>query len=152
MPDRDPLLEDLAAGWASWDPMPAGLPDRILTAIAMDGLDADYELLTLVSRSEHLLGVRANDNDRTLIEFSADGVAVLVRVATTASGRRLDGWVDPGPLAAVTLTLDGYTHAARVTSGSRFEVDGLPSGLAQLELDLVADGATRRFRSPHFEI
>lgn len=75
MPDvRDPLLDDLARAWRQWDPMPADLPDRILTALALADLDDAHELLTLTTRSDDLLGARSSGDDRTLIEFQADGV------------------------------------------------------------------------------
>lgn len=152
MTDRDRLLDDLAAAWSAWDPMPPDLPDRILTAVAMDGLDAAYELLTLVGRSDSLLGARSAGDDRTLIEFTANGVHVLVRVAEDESGRRIDGWVEPGRLESVTLTVNDVSFPGRLTSASRFSTEGLPAGLAALELRLVDGARERRFRSPHFEI
>lgn len=154
MPDtRDPLLDALAEGWRAWDPMPADLSDRILTALAVAGLDDDHELLTLVTRSESLLGARASGDDRTLIEFQADGVQVLVRVVeTTGHGRRIDGWVEPGGLLAVTLGQGEDRLSGRVTSASRFGFDAVPRGLGQLELELTEGDGTRRVRTPHFEI
>lgn len=152
MSDRDPMLSELAAAWQAWDPMPPDLPDVILTAIAMEGLDEAYELLTLVERSENLLGVRSSGDGRTLIEFSANGVHVLLRVAEDEAGRRVDGWVEPGRLTSVTITVAQTERVARILSPSRFEVDALPPGLASLSIDLVDGADPRRFRSPHFEI
>lgn len=152
MSDRDPLLGELAAAWRAWDPMPPELPDNILTAIAMDDIDVAYELLTLVERSESLLGVRSSADGRTLIEFSANGVHVLLRVAEDETGRRVDGWVEPGRLTSATLTVAKSEHVARVSSASRFEVDALPPGLASLSIDLIDGTEARRFLSPHFEI
>lgn len=153
MTDRDPLFDDLAAAWSRWDPMPDDLPDRILTAVAMADLDTAYELLTLVARSDSLLGSRAGVDGRTIIEFTADGVHIGVRVADGEQGRRIDGWVEAARIASVEVFIDGMPQGGRVTSASRFELDGLPSGLAALEIELTdTGGAPRRFRSPHFEI
>lgn len=154
MPDhRDPLLDDLAAVWLARDPMPADLPDRILTTLAMADLDDHYELLTLTTRSETLLGARGSGDDRTLIEFQAEGVSVLVRVGETSpTGRRLDGWVEPAALLEVTVSQGDSAHIGRVSSASRFEFDAVPLGLSRLELELTQGDGVRRFRSPHFEI
>lgn len=154
MPDsRDPLLDDLAAAWRARDPMPDDLPDRILTALAMADLDADHELLTLTQRSESLLGARSSSDDRTLIEFQADGVQVLLRIAlANGHGGRIDGWVEPGGLRGVTLLHGDDSVPGQVTSGGRFEVSQVPPGLARLELELTDGDSTRRLRSPHFEI
>lgn len=153
MPDRrDPLLDHLAGAWRGWDPMPGDLPDRILTAIAMAHLDADHELLTLTTRSDRLLGARGSADDRTLIEFSADGVQVLLRVVeTTGSGSRIDGWVEPDGLVRATLTQASVAHEGRVTSASRFEFESVPHGLSRLELELTDGRTTRRLRTPHFD-
>lgn len=154
MPDvRDPLLDDLARAWRQWDPMPADLPDRILTALALADLDDAHELLTLTTRSDDLLGARSSGDDRTLIEFQADGVQVLVRVVEVAGrGHRVDGWVEPGRLLHVAVRQGGDARVGRVTSASRFEFDALPRGLGRLELELADGDARRRLRTPHFEI
>jgi hypothetical protein len=55
------LWQDLAAMWEERDPVPADLADRVLTAIAMDDLDAEYEILHLVERSTELAGTRGAD-------------------------------------------------------------------------------------------
>lgn len=150
---RDPLLDDLSDAWRAWDPVPEDLCDRILTALAVADLDDAYELLTLTTRSDSLLGARASGDDRTLIEFQAEGVQVLVRVVeTTGHGRRIDGWVEPGGLLAVTLGQGDSATPGHVTSASRFEFDLVPHGLSRLELELADGGDTRRFRTPHFEI
>jgi len=151
--NREPLLDELARGWSTWDPMPADLPDRILTAIALADVDDAYELLTLTTRSDSLLGARGNADDRTLIEFQADGVQVLVRVGeASGTGRRLDGWVEPAGLLGVTLRQADAASTGRVTSASRFEFDAVPHGLSRLELELADADSVRKFRSPHFEI
>lgn len=149
---RDPLLDELADGWQRWDPMPDDLPDRILVSLAMADLDADYELLTLTTRSDHLLGARASGDDRTLLEFTADGFQVLVRVVDAEGGRRIDGWVEPGGLAYVLLTQDRKRLTGHVASASRFLFERIPAGLSQLEFVVKSVNGTRRFRSPHVEI
>lgn len=153
MPDRDPLLDELADAWQTWDPMPADLPDRILTAVAMRDLDADFEVLTLLSRSDSLLGARSDPDDRTLIEFQAHGFSVLVRIVESTPGRhRLDGWCTPASLVSVRYGQDGRETPARVVSASRFEADDVTPGLTHLVVEVSDDRGVRHFRSPHFEI
>ena len=77
--DREPLFDALRSAYETADPIPEGLIERVLVAIALDDIDLEYELLTLVHRSEQLVGVRGTDDQKTVLEFTAAGLTVLLR-------------------------------------------------------------------------
>ena len=58
MTNRDKVFDDLAQMWERRDPMPDGLIDKVLVAMELENLDAEYELLHLVERSRELDGAR----------------------------------------------------------------------------------------------
>jgi hypothetical protein len=136
--ERDPIFGDLATMWEERDPMPPGLIDKVLVAIAAENLDEEYELLHLVERSREMEGVRGAIGDAVTITFAGGAFSLLLRV--TALGDtfcRVDGWVTPQ--AAMTLKVSqptGTVHAI-VDALGRFEIPRLPTGLTRFFL--VAD-------------
>ena len=144
------LWQDLAAVWEERDPVPADLADRVLTAIAMDDLDTEYEILHLVERSTEFAGIRGADAPVT-VTFAADDVTVMVHVSTTGEDlRRLDGWVAGPPVASLTvIDSTGARTAVEVEEG-RFAVDDLPSGPTRLMLEFAEPGRT--FITPEVQL
>jgi hypothetical protein len=157
-PERDPLLEPLRRAWEATDPEPEGLVERLLIALATEDLDLEYELLTMVHRSAQLAGTRSNGDDKLVLEFSAAGVTVMMRVSPVDSAhRRIDGWVSrnrdaKGDLVDLTASLwqEADTAESPVGTHGRFEFPSVPRGLTRL--DLVAPGSAMAFRTTLFEI
>lgn len=159
MTDRtghDPLLTAIHDGWARWDPPPQDLADTILVGLAMADLDADYELLTLVNRHDHLAGTRSasTDANRVLIEFRSGDLTVLVRVSQDhPSGvHRLDGWVTPASGGEVTVVQGDRATTVPLDENGRFAVPTAGPGLAQLIVRPVSDAADGELRTTLFEI
>lgn len=154
--DRDPLFDTIRAAWQEWDPPPPDLVETILVAIALDDIDADYELLTLVNRHDHLAGTRHTpDADRVLIEFRSAAITVLVRVSHEPGGeQRLDGWVTPASGGSVTVVQGDHSATAVIDSHGRFDVPGAKPGLTRLVIAPRAEPAPvpGEFRTTLFEI
>ncbi len=156
--DRDPLLVAINRMYSELDPPPAGLTERVLAALAVDDLDLEYELLTMVHRSQQLAGVRGGDDQKLVLEFTAVGMTVMLRISPVDAGhRRIDGWVTRtadgtgGEATELTASLwqEQATYTAQVGSHGRFEFAGVPRGLTRLDLLATADSA---FRTTLFEI
>ena len=143
--------------WERRDPMPDGLIDKVLVAIATENLDEEYELLHLVERSRELDGARGVVGDAFTIAFS--GWCVLVAAASDRAhrrqvlpGRRL------GDAAAqamhVKVTQQSGTLQAVVDALGRFEIARLPTGLTRFFLfsDDAKDDTERSFATPTFEL
>ncbi|MFT3968773.1 MAG: hypothetical protein QM695_00460 [Micropruina sp.] len=154
--ERDPLLVAISRMYAELDPPPAGLTERVLAALAVDDLDLEYELLTMVHRSQQLAGVRSGDDQKLVMEFTAAGITVMLRISPVDAGhRRIDGWVTrttdaDGPELTASLWQEQGTHTAPVGAHGRFEFAAVPRGLTRL--DLNASGADNAFRTTLFEI
>ena len=156
--DRDPMLDALKRTFEELDPVPNGLTEKILVAVALEDLELEYELLTMVHRSQQLAGVRSGDDQKLVLEFTASGVTVMLRVSPVDDGhRRIDGWVvraADAKDAAVELTASLWQEHGTATSPvgnhGRFEFANVPSGLTRL--DLVAAGSDPAFRTTLFEI
>ena len=154
--ERDPLLVAINRMYAELDPPPVGLTERVLAALAVDDLDLEYELLTMVHRSQQLAGVRSGDDQKLVMEFTAAGITVMLRISPVDAGhRRIDGWVTrttdaDSPELTASLWQEPGTHTAPVGAHGRFEFAAVPRGLTRL--DLNAAGADNAFRTTLFEI
>lgn len=152
-PGMEPLFEALRSAYEVADPMPEGLTDRVLVAIALDDIDLEYELLTLVHRSEKLAGVRGGDEQKTVLEFTASGLTVLLRISPAdGAHRRIDGWVSPAQSVSAVFWQEGAAQEAQVSSQGRFEFDAVPLGLSRLELLRTDDPDATAFRTTLFEV
>lgn len=155
--ERDPLLVAIKRMYDELDPPPSGLTERVLVALAVDDLDLEYELLTMVHRSQQLAGVRSGDDQKLVMEFTAAGVTVLLRISPADAGhRRIDGWVTrtadaKGELVDLTASLwqEQGSHTCPVGAHGRFEFAAVPPGLTRLDL---AGGDSDAFRTTLFEI
>jgi hypothetical protein len=156
--ERDPLLVAVKRMYAELDPPPAGLTERVLVALAVDDLDLEYELLTMVHRSQQLAGVRSGDDQKLVMEFTAAGITVMLRISPVDAGhRRIDGWVtptadatrEPSELTA-SLWQEQGTQTSSVGAHGRFEFASVPHGLTRL--DLSGTDSDPAFRTTLFEI
>lgn len=154
---RDPLLDAVREAWSTWDPAPDDLADTVLIAIAMDDLDAEYELLTLVNRHDQFAGTRSELTDeRVLIEFRSKDLSVLVRVSRENTGlHRIDGWVTPASGGTVRILQDDDSTTIPLDSNGRFDVPTVKQGLTRLivQPESIADAPSEgEFRTTMFEI
>lgn len=145
------LFARLRAAWREKDPMPEGLVDRMVAAVAVADLGREYALLTLVEQ-EGLVAVRGEADTATL-QFSDGRTGVVVHVTSAESGRRrIDGWVD-GTVLAIRLVQGEREWSAEGDGHGRFAFEGLPAGLSVLRLVLRGDdGTPSEFRTPQFEV
>lgn len=154
----DQIYADLRAMWAAADPMPEGLDNVMIAAIAADDIDAEFELLSLIARDHSLAGARSSTtaaaSTTSRLEFSNGSVTAMLLVSRTQVGvQRIDGWVTPAePMTArlVVRTWVGSTHEEQVdANGGRFTLPDVPHGLARLWL---TPASGKPFATPLFEI
>ncbi|MDE9365750.1 hypothetical protein PZ938_09050 [Luteipulveratus sp. YIM 133132] len=152
---NDVTYDDLARLWEARDPMPMGLVDKVLVSVAMEDLDAEYELMHLVERSRELVGTR-RDNDETLtVVFSGSTCSLMMRVSPLEEGvRRVDGWVSPPRRVRVTMKQEDGEYVAESDAKGRFEIDRVPVGLTRAVItDLAAaEDDQNLFATPAFEL
>jgi hypothetical protein len=146
----DQLLDAVAQLWADLDPAPADLADGVLARLAVEDLEREYELLTLVERVDHAAGTRsgsdvlASDDTTVALEFAGTSYRVLLRISTADGHRRLDGWVVPAvPLRvylgsqggdALAHTLAHTMQSADADADGRFEFPSPVTGQVRLWL------------------
>lgn len=150
------LWRELAAMWQTVDPMPASLVERVLVALATENLDAEYELLHLVERTDRLVGARGGGDALTL-SFSGASFSLLLRVSSLDSAfRRVDGWVTPAQRMRVTVRQDDRSWDADVDGGGRFELPRLPAGISRFWLvgrqSVTPSEEHELFATPAFEL
>lgn len=151
MSDEDDarLFARLRSLWGEVDPVPAGLIDRMVAAVAADGLNREYALLTLV---EGQLGMVRGETDALTLQFSDGSTSILLHVTTTASGRRrIDGWVDTAAAEIVVLQGERERRTTPAETG-RFVFDEVPSGLSRVRLTATVGDETRTLETPQFEL
>jgi hypothetical protein len=164
--DDHTTYDRLTRMWDARDPMPHDLPETVLVALALDDLDADYELLHLVQHTRELAGTRSQSEALTIV-FSGVSVWLMMQVrALSPSERRLDGWISPARRLRVSVRQDGVTWESRADAQGRFELPRLPSGLSRVVLsdldeppadgepdeDPAEEGETLQFATPAFEL
>jgi hypothetical protein len=96
----DRLLRAVAKLYAERDPAPEDLADGVLARLAVQDLEREFELFTLVQSVDTTVGTRNDEQPETstsvTLEFAGSTYRVLVRISDTdEGGRRLDGWVVP---------------------------------------------------------
>ena len=117
----------------------------MLARLAVEDLETEYELLTLVESVDHASGTRgpggvAAPGDDTIValEFAGTSHRVLVRISTVDGHRRLDGWVVPAVPLLVSLGRDDERPGARQSVESdadgRFEFADPMTGQVRLWL------------------
>ena len=77
------LFARMRAAWEDVDPVPAGLVDRMVAAVAVEDLSREYALLTLAEGS--MAAVRGEADTATL-QFSDGETSVLLHVTATEGG------------------------------------------------------------------
>ena len=140
------LLDAIAVLYTELDPAPADLADGALARLAIEGLESEYELLTLVEQVDHAAGTRGvteaatpGDTSTVALEFAGASYRVLVRISTVDGRRRLDGWVVPAVPMRVFLGPhdDGLLHThprAEADDDGRFEFSAPATGQVRLWL------------------
>ncbi len=164
-PTDEQLLDEIAVLYADLDPAPDDLADGVLARLAVEGLESEYEMLTLVERVDHAAGTRGADviapgDDATVaLEFAGASYRVLVRISTVDGRRRLDGWVVPAVPLRVFLgahddTLANARQRVDADDDGRFEFSTPVTGQVRLWLlPLAADESGARvapFVTPPF--
>lgn len=149
--DRDDaaLFAQLRSLWRDVDPMPAALIDRMIAAVAAEGLSDEYALLTLVEQP--LADVRG-DADALTLQFSDGTTSILLHVTRTAAGRhRVDGWVDT-TTPEIELVQGERTRTTTPTDTGRFAFDEVPDGLTLVRLSTTVGDEERTLATPQFEL
>lgn len=153
--DDAALFAELRAMWRDADPVPDTLVERMIAAVASDGLNQEYALLTLV---EDRLGSVRGDTDALTLQFSDGTTSILLHVTASANGlRRVDGWVDT---AAAEIVLvqgepDSASERIRTTAPAetgRFAFDDVPAGMTAVRLTTTIGGEERTLATPRFEL
>ncbi|WP_435748636.1 hypothetical protein [Microbacterium sp. PMB16] len=151
MTDHDDaeMFARLRTLWRDVDPVPANLIDRMVAAVAADGLNREYALLTLV---EGEFGAVRGEADALTLQFSDGTTSILLHVTTTASGRRrIDGWVDTAT-AEIVLTQGERARNTAPAETGRFVFDEVPPGLTRVRLTTGEGDDTRTLSTPQFEL
>lgn len=145
------LLLRTARMFATLDPVPPGLVDRINFGLTLDALHAEIAEL---QRSGELAGVRAETGSGVqTVTFTSQTLTTMITVTPTSGDRvRIDGWIAPG--SGVTVELRGRTESRETAADDdgRFVFDDVPRGLAQFVLRPAGEAHPRPVVTPAIEI
>lgn len=140
----DELLQSVAELDELMDPAPADLADGVLARLAVQDLESEFELFTLVQPLDVTVGTRQGDEPETnatvALEFAGSTYRVLVRISDTDDGgRRVDGWVVPALSLRVFLGPPGdelahTRQSAYADREGRFEFPAAMRGEVRLWL------------------
>lgn len=143
------LFAQLRSLWRDVDPMPAALIDRMIAAVAAEGLSDEYALLTLV---EDPLGAVRGDADALTLQFSDGTTSILLHVTRSATGaHRIDGWVDT-VTGEIELAQGDRTRTTSPNDTGRFVFDDVPDGLTRVRLTATVGDEERTLSTPQFEL
>ncbi|QNE46275.1 hypothetical protein F1C58_04695 [Glaciihabitans sp. INWT7] len=139
MRDESPLSDEdlfsrLRTLWRQRDPMPAGLVDNVLVALATRDLGVEYAMLTMLESSGSAVGVRG-DSDVQLLEFAHGTRSIMLRVSDLRDGRRrVDGWIAPAATLSVRLEQDHDDFNTTASAEGRFDFPDIPAGRTRMWL------------------
>jgi hypothetical protein len=117
------ILAQLATLYATVDPVPFDLVERIDFTLAVAELEADIAELT---RGE-LVGMRSEETDS--VTFTSGSLSLMVTTVRSAHHVRIDGWVT-SPGAEVDVVGEGVTRTVTADETGRFSLDEIPRGRA----------------------
>lgn len=146
------LFAELRAMWAGTDPMPEGIVERIIAAVAADDLPRELALLALGEGA----AVRG-EGDTLTLQFSDGDIGVLLHIADGAraggehGARRVDGWVD-AEAEEIVLEQQGRSWMTIPAEHGRFAFEQVPPGLTRVRLTVRDESGTRAFTTPQFEV
>ena len=145
------ILDGLVRATQHHDPVPDGLADRAIFAVA--GAELEAELATLLATHDgHLAWVRGGDDTqaRTLTFSGGYATVTVMLVATGRRTWRIDGWLTPDEAVTVRLRLTGEQRETAAQDG-RFSFDDVPQGMAQLQV-VAADTGTVALVTPAIQL
>ncbi len=141
----DELVEALRGEWERRDRPPRDLVERVLFAVALEGLEA--EVAVLAEDLLEPLGARSAEPARTLT-FTSEHASVMVTLTPRDGGRfRIDGWVAPASRGHVELRRSEHEEATErttVDAQGRFALDDVHGGMVQLIFVPEAGGPLER--------
>ena len=134
-------LDVLREVYATGDPVPPSLLDRVKFAITLDDLEAEVARLQreavdelAPARSEDLLKAQT-------VTFTSDALTTMVTITPLPGGRtRIDGWASPGAGLDVELRVGDITHHTVADEDGRFVFEEVGRGLAQFVLRPRGEG------------
>lgn len=150
--DRE-LFAELRDMWEREDPMPDGLVEDVLVALAVADLASELATLRLVSDSSELVGARAAEGARVLQFTNAESVLMLRVSETDAGALRIDGWMVPAHNGILQLERDAIVVESTTASPEgRFEFRTVAAGTARLIVAADDAGSTSIFTTESFTI
>ena len=131
-------LDRIAALYASGDPVPANLVDRIAFGITLDALHAE---LAELQRSPGLVGVRADEAVADTVTFTSASLTAMVTMSpSSVESTRVDGWISPPGTRMVELRTPSGTLRAEADEDGRFAFEDVTRGLVQFTFRDIEGG------------
>jgi hypothetical protein len=146
------LLADLARMYTALDPVPTGLVEDIVTAIAIDSLDA--EIAELQSQLLEPAGARGTQSSQVQsLTFSSSSLTLLIKVTPSSPDHvRIDGWAAPGAGAVVELVQNATVTRAVADQDGQFVFDEVAHASTRFVVHPVDPDRTRIVKTPDVTI
>lgn len=143
------VLDSIAKLYTELDPVPDGLAESIVVAIALDSLDA--ELAQLQSQVLEPAGARGVESGQIQsLTFSSSSLVLLIKITRASPDRvRIDGWAAPGAQAVVELVQDGAVDQTVADQDGRFVFDDVPHAPTRFVVHPAEPGQARVVGTPN---
>jgi len=145
------LLDRVAAMYETFDPVPAGLIDRLQFAISLNAME--FELAEL-QQADLLTAARSDAASAVKnLTFTSDSLSTMINIADAGADRvRIDGWLAPGAAATVELHQGQDRWEARADEDGRFVFAEVPHGLTRFAIRVDGAGERAPVVTPAVEI
>ena len=149
-------LEQVRAMYATADPVPEDLVERVRFSLALDEVFDEVARMTRVPLDGMAVRGEAPTGTRTeTLTFSADRLTAMVTITRVGPGQlRLDGWLAPPEAFRVHLRMQGGAdHEVAADEQGRFSFDRVDEGFGQLSFRPVGDDdAANAVVTPLFQL
>jgi hypothetical protein len=139
------ILDRIRELYATADPMPSDLPERIRFSLALR--DLEVEVARLAAREFEPLASRGEEQSRT-VTFDSDSLTIMIRIDSNGDGTvRVDGWLAPPQRREIEIRTETSPLTALTDEQGRFAFASVPCGKAQLMVRPAKNGPSGSSRS-----
>jgi hypothetical protein len=129
------IMDRIALLFATGDPVPDGLVDRLQFGITLDALNAELAELQAIPLAMTAARGAEQATEVKSLTFTSDSLTTMITISPDGPERvRIDGWAAPGAALHVELHQGSDVRETAADEDGRFVFADIPHGLTHFVL------------------